>query len=498
MMNWSAEQELIRQWFRHGVGHLLVRARAGCGKTTIIMEGVSIAFDPNILICAFSKIIQLELDKRIRQIKRRGINARTLHSVGLACIHKFRTGIKISFDSTRADEITAAVCGIMVPSDITRLVTKLHTKGREIAPHARVLGDLSDLLIQFDCMPDENWAESGFPASKVEELALQAMEYAANIKDNSIIDGSDMIFLPVRNRWLSPTYDMVVVDEAQDMTPAQLEIALGVLKPGGRMCIVGDDRQAIFGFRGADSTALDRLKTELGAAELGLKTTYRCGTEIVDQAQNYVPDFMAGPNNPPGIISQAVQSELVGLAMPGDFILSRTNAPLVSTAMKLLRAGKRTKIAGKDLDKELLSIVRKTRAKTVSDFAVRIARWEEKKIADLNKLFAAADLRRKKQIEGKISDTRDQAAVLLEISEGAKTMAELETRILTLFKDDGLGDKGLITCSSVHRAKGLEAERVFVLEYTLRSGDIEEDNIAYVAITRAKSELCYVGKDYHY
>ena len=68
---------------------------------------------------------------------------------------------------------------------------------------------------------------------------------------------------------------MVVVDEAQDMTSAQLEIAVGACKRGGRVVIVGDDRQAIYGFRGADSGGLDRLKKLLKAKELGLTTTYR-------------------------------------------------------------------------------------------------------------------------------------------------------------------------------------------------------------------------------
>jgi superfamily I DNA/RNA helicase len=51
----------------------------------------------------------------------------------------------------------------------------------------------------------------------------------------------------------------------------------------------------------------------------------------------------------------------------------------------------------------------------------------------------------------------------------------------------------MITCSSVHRAKGLEAERVFVLAKTLRTDNDEERNISYVAITRAKSSLVYVS-----
>jgi superfamily I DNA/RNA helicase len=51
----------------------------------------------------------------------------------------------------------------------------------------------------------------------------------------------------------------------------------------------------------------------------------------------------------------------------------------------------------------------------------------------------------------------------------------------------------MITCSSVHKAKGLEADKVFVLEDTLRYHSIEEENIVYVAITRAKKSLVFVS-----
>lgn len=73
---------------------------------------------------------------------------------------------------------------------------------------------------------------------------------------------------------------------------------------------------------------------------------------------------------------------------------------------------------------------------------------------------------------------------------------ELQTRIETLFAETPKGKADYVVCSSVHRAKGLEADTVFVLGETLypggRRGNIEEKNIHYVAVTRAKNKLVWV------
>jgi len=494
MFTLTAQQEEIIAWFKAGPssGNLVVVARAGSAKTTTAVAGVLVAPERSILLCAYSKIIQVELEKRIGKNNPK-IKARTLHSVGLACIHKFRENIKISFDGSREEEITEAVCGDTVPVVIKKLVSKLHTKAREIAPHARVAGDLLDLALRFDCEPEEEWANSGFPLEFIEEKALEALEWASYVPNGATIDGSDMIFLPVRNKWLVRQYDLVVVDEAQDMTSTQLEVALGVLKPNGRMAVIGDDRQAIFAWRGADSEALGRLGRELKAQKLYLTKTFRCGHTIVDLAKSYVPDFVADAANPLGEILSIPSDDLTECAKPGDFILSRTNAPLVMIALKFLREGKRVQIAGGDIGKGLVALIRSLRAKTLDELIIRVATWEQKKLSSYQQLLAAEKKEsRKNSILSKMDETTEKAEMIRFFCEDADNLDGLFTKMTNLFKGDGLGAEGLVTCSSVHRAKGLEANRVFILRGTLREYNIEEQNICYVAITRAKHSLIWV------
>lgn len=495
--NWSGQQDAIFTEWVDGTGNVVVIARAGTGKTTTIVEAVIRRAKryPNnrVVVCAFNKRIADELTTRFVAAGVRNVEVKTLHSLGYAAVRRAWENVRLEpkdQQGLRADTLAGHVCGTRVPDHVVRLVSKLHSKAREITPHATTVAEVIDLAYTFECVPDESWESSGFDVEYVCTKALEAMELAATnrqMANATGIDFSDMIFLPVRNRWLFAYADDVVVDEAQDMTVAQLEIAQGICK--GRMMVVGDNRQAIYAFRGADSESLSRLQRELNAQVFPLNITYRCGLAIVAEAQRLVADFQAGPSNPAGVIETIAAEKLIATAGHGDFVLSRLNAPLVSVAIGLLRSGKRARVAGRDIGKGLLALVRKlakgAAANSVPEFLERVEGWRSREVT---RLEAAKKTSR-------IEAINDQAEMLIEMASNANSVRDVEARIDALFTDDGLGQAGVITCSSVHRAKGLEAERVFVLKGTLyRMGvTTEEENIEYVAITRAKQTLVWVA-----
>lgn len=478
--NWSDQQLAIFQEFRDGKNHTLIRARAGTGKTTTIIRGIDFAPERSIVLCAFNNRIAKELVSRLRNPR---AQAKTLHSLGFSAVRRM-WNLGVENDSQRgqrADGLAERVCGAACPDTIKRLVSRLHTKGREIVPHARRFEDLEDLAYRFECEPDEGWENAGYDTVYVVTKALEAMDLAARVKP-PFIDFADMIYLPVRNRWLTKQFDLVVVDEMQDMTVAQLEIARGVCR--GRVVGVGDDKQAIYAFRGADSGSIDRLKGELSAAELPLNRTYRCGKVIVELAQRLVPDFEANEENPAGEVTELEFGKLTAEAQHGDFILSRLNAPLAGVALSLLRQNKRARVAGRDIGKGLIALIRKLSKgrQSIEDLLEKVTIWADREKA---KWMAANRPERAEQIA-------DQADMIRELADGAVQVQEVVARIESLFVDDGLGAAGIITCSSVHRAKGLEAPRVFVLKDTLRDWNDEEKNIQYVAYTRAISKLVLV------
>jgi DNA helicase-2/ATP-dependent DNA helicase PcrA len=311
------------------------------------------------------------------------------------------------------------------------------------------------------------------------------VERAADIlgacyRDTRTCDFDDMIWLAVRHNVRVPTFDFVFVDETQDLNAAQIELAFRAVKRDGRAFAVGDDRQAIYAFRGADEHAVDRVTHKLAARVLPLSITYRCGKAIVALAQAIVPDYEAAPSAPDGLVRQVTDATMRTEATPGDFVISRKNAPLIGLCLGFLAQGKPATIAGRDIGAGLLALVNKSKATTIPALLAFVDAWEK---AEIDRLTAR---KRDTQV------ATDKAECITALTEGASTVAEVKARIEALFSDKD--DSKRIVCTTTHKAKGLERDRVWVLADTFSTTSTEEDNLWYVAITRAKTELCILGQ----
>ncbi len=477
---WSEEQNRIYEWFEDGEGNLVVRARAGTGKTTTIVQGVERASERSILLAAFNKSIATELQSRVSNPR---VEAKTLHGLGFKYIRS-HWNVRVDEDHQRAIGL-ARLAAPGAPEPIVKLVRDLHSKAREIDPFVAVDGhawDLEKLAVQFNLIPDEEYEARGWGIQRVCIAAHLAMRIAMERTDR--IDFSDMVFLPLVHRWVRPWFDMVVIDEAQDMTVAQLALAVGACQRGGRICVVGDDRQAIYGFRGADSGSLDRLKDGIKAQELGLRTTYRCPKRVVALAAQLVPDFVAHDSAPEGEVVTLDADKMIAEAKEGDFILSRKNAPLIRICMALLKRGLRARIKGNDIGKGIVALIRKLNASSVDTLPALLVAWQTKEIDRARRKLSeeAADER--------VAFVCDQAAIIIALLEDCESLTRLESQCTELFADDA--ERASVMCSSVHRSKGLEADTVYLLQGTFKTAPTEELNIMYVAITRAKKRLVWV------
>jgi DNA helicase-2/ATP-dependent DNA helicase PcrA len=462
---WSIFQRAIFADVAEGSGHVLVRARAGTGKTTTIVESLRhIPAGKSSLLVAFNKAIARELEARAPGT----VQVRTLHAFGFAAL---RSAFRTRLDDGKVERIARDFYGdSIVRGGTLGNLAKLVSRAK-----ATLAADEEDLDLLIDDMALD------VPDRQRPEFIERAAEVlGACFRETSACDFDDMIWLTLRHGVRLPTFDFVFIDETQDLNASQIDLALGAVKRGGRVVAVGDDRQAIYGFRGADANAVDNVIDRLSARVLPLSITYRCGKAIVALARKIVPDFEAAPTAPDGNVRTVTEATLRAEAAPGEFVISRKNAPLIGLCLGFIMAGKAAIIAGRDVGAGLLSLVNRANEETVMGLLLHIDRWRQTETARL--------LARGRDIQA----VEDRADCVAALCEGAADVAEVRARIAALFTDKD--DSQRIVCTTTHKAKGLERERVWVLADTFSKGSTEEDNLWYVAITRAKGELCISGE----
>ena len=483
---WTEEQQAIFNELDSGQSHAIVRARAGTGKTTTIIEGLNYAQESDILLAAFNKSIADTLRKKVENP---AVQVKTLHALGFSMVRKHWGSVQVDEDNERANGLVTRAFGSALPDALRGLARQLHTKARELTPFAQDVAEIEALATNHDLLPDVEWEERGWGIERLAKGTLEILDLAT--EQTGVIDFADMIFLPLVGEMTAPMASLVIVDEAQDMSMPQLTLAQRVLRDGGRLVLVGDDRQAIYGFRGADSNALDRIKAELTAKELGLKMTFRCGRRIVEEANGFVPDLLAKPDAHEGSVETVGAERFVPtMVREGSFVLSRTNAPLVGVCLDLIKAGVPATVRGRDIGKGLQKVVTKYYHPDLDQFYERLSAWylKEQKRAKFMKGGASLRLRM----------VEDQIETLHALGDRASTTDEVKATLMRIFSDDT--PWRTITCSTVHRAKGLEAPQVWILTDTFKWQGQEEDNLKYVAITRAKDAVRYLtatGKDFH-
>jgi DNA helicase-2/ATP-dependent DNA helicase PcrA len=476
-IKYSDEQNAIFNWFRTGRGNGVIRARAGTGKTFTIIAGFEEAPDLRMLYAVFNKKNQIEAEGKIKDPR---VTTKTLHAVGFQCIKRVWPKAK-PYDMVEIDRIKS-LTGNEVDGELVSTTKKLVGFGKNllIDPTLDELIEIAEtrLIAWGECDDDK-----GPKIPEIAELALAVMELSKTQDPENRISFNDMVWLPVAMGWVAPMYDLVCVDEAQDMNLPQLEMVRQSAKASGRVCVVGDDRQAIYGFRGAAQNGIDMMKKALNADEFKLTTTYRCPKRVVAIARDIVPDYQAALESKEGEVLE-VSGDLTTHAIPGDVILSRINAPLVPLCLAFLKKGIRARIEGKDVAKALEAILRRLKARSVPEFLSKLESWRKKMVAR----FINQDGERS---EGQISIINDQSDMLRSLSEDAVSVTDISNRLQLLFVENiGGSDLPTVTLSSVHKAKGLEWNRVFLLRSTfMKKRILEEENIFYVAITRAKQSL---------
>ena len=153
--------------------------------------------------------------------------------------------------------------------------------------------------------------------------------------------------------------------------------------------------------------------------------------------------------------------------------------------------GSASKIRGKDIADGILGLINKTGAKTIDGLFNALQRERNHLLDKLTK----KGVRRPSQ-HPKMELLEQKVDVIECLADEVNTVSELKEMISSIFSDDVKG----IMLSTIHKAKGLENDRVFFLlpelipsKYATQDWQYEQErNLKYVGITRAKRELIYV------
>lgn len=487
--------------------HLCLQARAGCGKTTAILMGVEAyhtAFPQSEqLVCAYNKAIA---DEVVGKLKARGydwqkVQAATLHSLGFGLV---RYIFKPTVDDKKVK--------LLVNAHTERnLATNETDKNRHVylqysAQITALVGYAKQAGVGFfDDMPigdaavwyrlADHYDVNGFDDTSAMDTVVAAAQqiYRESLDQTSVIDYDDMILFPlVKNLRVKFTKDIIYLDEAQDLSRARQALARKFIKPRtGRMVVVGDDRQAIYGFSGADAAALSNLTSELGAMILPLSVTWRCPKSVVALANRIVPDLEAALEAPEGevLYLDSLPEDL----KPGDAILCRNTAPLIQIAYRLIRSGRACKVEGRKIGEGLAVLAQRWKVGSTDMLRKRLEDYCER---EMQKALAKGD-------EAKAESVRDRVDTLYEVIVAVNSRQQFEVSDVLRFISDLFADgaDNVIVCATYHRSKGREWSRVILWEHSKRCPSKaakqswqkeQEMNLAYVAITRSKSVLVFV------
>ena len=319
-------------------------------------------------------------------------------------------------------------------------------------------------------------------------------------KDYNLIDFTDMITEFIKSD-KSPKFDVVFIDEAQDLSLSQWDMARSIWDKTGDTFIAGDDDQAIFRWAGAD---VDSFITQTGKI-MQLTQSYRIprvvhdvASRIVNKIQNRLPKEWR-PKTQRGLLSYYDDFEQVNMKQGNWLVLARTRFMLNDLEDQLYSQG--------------LYYENKYKTNREQDLYTAIKDWEQLrkgqllKYDQIERISSYTNLWDKKKIKSMVKDSFYGIDQLTK-DYGLKTKAvwyeafndapQKKVRYIRRMRENGekLDSNPRIVLSTIHGVKGGEQDNVVLLTDLSRNTQInyeknpdDENRLFYVGATRTKNHL---------
>lgn len=492
----SKYQQGIFDFIQHGNGNAVINALAGSGKTSTIVNAVKlIPSTCNALFIAFNKEIVKELEKKLEGVK--NVQVKTLHSLGFLMIRR-NLGTNIEIDEYKYRTFIKKNIKQLSSADFDKMTTKLIQQYTDNVIQLCDLGRYNLAQCEKDLLQVS--ARHDIPIIDDEcDAVLNVLKWG---KENTTsIDFTDMVWLPYELT-LNPIglqYDYIFIDECQDLNAAQRELFLRCFRRGTRFIAVGDKKQAIYSFAGADAKSFAKLQSLPNTTTLPLPISYRCPKKVVNLANQFVDTMECREGAPDGEIVHNVSIKDIH---DGDMVLCRTKMPLIKLYIRYLRMGVKSYVRGQDIGLNLLRMVDKTEQIMLNVSLQKdgvFARLYDDLFEERNRLMIKRGMDLEDAtLSNQIMNKYDSIKALEILAEGLTSARDLHDRIENVFAESADG----VCLSTIHKAKGLEANNVYILCKTLMPSRLatqdwekeQEQNLMYVAYTRAKYKLGFVSE----
>ncbi len=271
----------------HIDGALLILAGAGSGKTKTITTRLayilSLGIDPaNTLTLTFTNKAASEMRERALNM----INNNTLHPPLLLTFHKFGLiFLKFYIHLLNRDNNF-----VIIDSDDQRKILKQISK--ELPPNY-MSKEISRYKNSF-LTPDEVYELAN--DANYKKMAHIYEKYQTYLLDNNLVDFDDLLLLTYQilnenddlTEEISRKYQYIMVDEYQDTNEIQLLLLKKLCSTHNNICVVGDDDQSIYGFRGANHKNILEFENDFNAKVIKLELNYRSTNQILKAANSLI------------------------------------------------------------------------------------------------------------------------------------------------------------------------------------------------------------------
>ena len=277
-------------------GAVLILAGAGSGKTTVIVNRIAHmikdlnTYPSQILAITFTNKASQEMKLRVKKIigdEAEGMWISTFHS---SCVRILRREIE-KLGYTRNFVIYDSYDQKVL---VKECLKQLNINEKEITEKEVInkIGEAKDNLITSQQFKIDN--ERDFRLNKIADVYLL---YQKKLKNNNALDFDDIIFKTVELfkreeevlKFYNRKFKYIMVDEYQDTNKAQYELVWLLAKDQGNICVVGDDDQCIYQWRGADiRNILDFEKDYPTTKIIKLEENYRSKGNILKAANDVI------------------------------------------------------------------------------------------------------------------------------------------------------------------------------------------------------------------